>query len=223
MSAGRWIAVSLLIGLVVYVVGPVRRVFGDQPNRSIAADVWQGMVVGAVLGFITARILARLWAVKVNGWTTMFGSGVPGTGMLFRAASAQVFLGPVNVPQEAMYWTTSKDGAGRALSGQRDYLMHFPPGGLPPNDAFWSLTMGDAKNRFVANRIDRYSVSDRSGLVPNADGSTDIYVQNAAPAGHESNWLPAPAGDFKLWLRVYLPGAAILDGTYKVPPIVGVK
>lgn len=71
-----------------------------------------------------------------------------------------------------------------------DYMMHFPPGGLPPNDAFWSLTMGDAKNRFVANPINRYSVSDRSGLVPNADGSVDIYSQNTAPVGHESNWLP---------------------------------
>jgi hypothetical protein len=102
-------------------------------------------------------------------------------------------------------------------------MMHFPPGGLPPNDAFWSLTMGDARNRFVANPINRYSVSDRSGLVSNADGSVDIYIQNAAPAGHQSNWLPAPAGAFILWLRVYMPGAAILDGKYKVPPIVEVK
>jgi hypothetical protein len=102
-------------------------------------------------------------------------------------------------------------------------MMHFPPGGLPPNGAFWSLTMGDAKNRFVANRINRYSVSDRSGLVPNADGSVDIYVQNTAPASHESNWLPTPTGKFILWLRVYVPGAAILDGRYKVPPMVEVE
>ena len=84
--------------------------------------------------------------------------------------------------------------------------MHFPAGQLPPNNAFWSLTMGDAKNHFVPNPLNRYSVSDRSGLVPNADGSVDIYIQNAAPAGHESNWLPAPSGNFILWLRVYLPG-----------------
>ena len=101
--------------------------------------------------------------------------------------------------------------------------MHFPPGGLPPNNAFWSLTMGDAKNHYVANPINRYSVSDRSGLVPNADGSVDIYIQNAAPAGHESNWLPAPTGNFILWLRVYIPGAAILDGTYTVPPVIKAK
>ena len=221
MTASRWIAVSLAIGLVVYVVE--RRVLGNQPNRSIVTDVWQGIVVGAVLGFSTAQILARFWAVKVNGWITMFGLGVPGNGMLFRAACAQIFPGPVNVPQEAMYWTTSKDGAGHKLNGRHVYMMHFPPGGLPPNDAFWSLTMGDAKNRFVANPINRYSVSDRSGLVPNADGSVDIYVQNTAPASHESNWLPAPAGKFILWLRVYIPGAAILDGKYNVPPMVEVE
>ncbi len=78
------------------------------------------------------------------------------------------------------------------------------------------------RNRFVANPINRYSVSDRSGLVPNADGSVDIYLQNTAPAGHESNWLPAPAGNFILWLRVYMPGAAILNGEYTVPPVVEV-
>jgi hypothetical protein len=83
--------------------------------------------------------------------------------------------------------------------------------------------MGDAKNRFVANPINRYSVSDRSGLVPKADGSVDIYIQNAAPAGHESNWLPAPSGKFILWLRVYQPGETILNGTYQVPPVKEVK
>jgi hypothetical protein len=70
--------------------------------------------------------------------------------------------------------------------------------------------------------VNQYSVSDRSGLVPNADGSVDIYLQNTAPAGHESNWLPAPSGKFILWLRVYMPGAAILHGEYMVPPVVEV-
>jgi hypothetical protein len=183
----------------------------------------QGVLIGIGLAFVTAQIYARIKATKVNGWITIFGCGMPGNGMLFRAACAQIFPGPVNVPQEAMYWTTSGDGAGRTLSGRHDYIVHFPPGGLPLNDAFWSLTMGDAKNRFVANPINRYSVSDRSGLVPNADGSVDIYIQNAAPAGHESNWLPAPTGNFILWLRVYVPRQAILDGKYKVPPVVKVK
>ena len=192
-------------------------------SRSMFTDVLQGFLIGFGLAFVTAQIFARIKATKVNGWITMFGLGVPGNGMLLRAAHAQLFPGPVNVPQEAMYWWTNVDGSGHSLSGKHDYVMHFPPGGLPPNKAFWSLTMGDAQNRYVANPINRYSVSDRSGLGPNADSSVDIYLQNTAPAGHESNWLPAPAGNFILWLRVYIPDAAILNGKYTVPPIVEVS
>ncbi len=180
----------------------------------------QGFFVGFGLAVVTVEIYARIKATRINGWVTIFGCGVPGNGMLFRAACARIFTGPVNIPQEAMYWKTQVDGAGHTLSGEHDYTLHFPPNGLPPNDGFWSLTMADAKERFVANPIHRYNVSDRSGLVPNADGSVDIYIQKTAPAGHESNWLPAPAGRFRLWLRAYIPGAVILDGRYTVPPVI---
>ncbi len=197
--------------------------FIDLNSRSVRSDVLQGILIGFGLAFVTAQIYSKIKATKVNGWITMFGLGVPGNGMFLRAAHAQLFPGPVVVPQEAMYWWTHDDGAGRTLDGQNNYVMRFPAGGLPPNKAFWSLTMGDSKNHFVPNPINRYSVSDRSGLIPNTDGSVEIYIQNTAPAGHESNWLPAPTGKFILWLRVYLPGAAILDRTYIVPPIVKIK
>ncbi len=197
--------------------------FVDLSTRTMQSDVVQGVLIGFGLALATAQAYGRIKGTKVNGWVTMYGCGEPGNGMFLRAAHAWVFLGPINVPQEAMYWWANSDGAGHALDGQQNYIMHFPAGQLPPNDAFWSLTMGDAKNRFVANPITRYSVSDRSGLVPNADGSVDIYMQNTAPAGHESNWLPAPTGNFILWLRVYIPGAAILDRKYTVPPVVKAK
>ncbi len=189
-------------------------------RRNIISDVVQGIIAGCVLAFFTFQIIAHAYVTKVNGWTTMYRCGEPGNRILYRAACAQTFSGPINVPQEAMYWRTTVDSTGQKLSGQHDYIMHFPAGQLPPNDAFWSLTMSDARNRFVPNPINRYSVSGRSGLVANADGSVDIYIQNAAPASHEANWLPAPAGRFIFWLRVYLPGASILDGQYNVPPVV---
>ncbi len=197
----------------------IRLIFFPQP-RIVRNDVIQGVLIGFGLAFVSAQIYARIKATKVNGWITMFGLGEPSNSMFLRAAHAQLFLGPVNTSQEAMYWWTNTDGAGRALSGMHDYVMHFPAGGLPPNHAFWSITMGDAQNRYVENPINRYSVSDRSGLAQNPDGSVDIYIQKASPAGHESNWLPAPAGKFILWLRVYIPGEAILQGKYTVPPVV---
>ena len=192
-------------------------------TRLVRTDVIQGIIVGFGLAIATAYITSKIRSKKVNGWSTMFGCGAPGNGMLLRAACALAFPGPINISQEAMYWTTSLDSASHELSGAHDYIMRFPADGLPPNNAFWSLTMGDAKNRFVANLINRYSVSDRSGLVPNADGSVDIYIQNTAPAGYESNWLPAPSGKFILWLRVYMPGEAILGGNYNLPTVVEVK
>jgi hypothetical protein len=185
-----------------------------------------GIIVGGVLAVITTFVLIAVeeHAIQttVNGWSTTLKCDIPGMGILLRAACASE-LPMANVHEEAMYWTAIKDSLGHQLNGQHDYVLHFPPGGTPPNDAFWSLTMTDIRSYMVANPINRYDVSDRSGLVPNADGSIDIYIQSTAPAGHESNWLPAPTGIFKLWLRAYLPGAAILDGKYTVPPVVEVK
>jgi hypothetical protein len=192
----------------------------------LTTGVVQGIIVGAVLAFITATLIlnavARAMQTTVDGWTTTLKCGQPGNGMLQRAACAKV-LAAVNVAQEAVYWTTTVDGAGKTLSGQHDYVLHFPAGQLPPTEAFWSLTLTDVVGYMVKNPADRYGVSDRSGLVPNADGSTDIYIQSAPPAGRESNWLPASAGNFKLWLRAYLPGAPILEGQYRVPPVVRVR
>ncbi len=182
----------------------------------------QGIIIGCVLAFLTANIMMnaamKVVTTTVNGWSITAKCGQPGNGMILRAACART-LPAINSLEEAAYWTTTSDSTGQALNGLRDYVLHFPVGQLPPNDAFWSLTMNDVAGYMVKNSIDRYSVGSRSGLVPNADGSIDIYMQRTAPAGHESNWLPTPAGHFKLMLRAYLPGRAILDGEYHVPPV----
>jgi hypothetical protein len=182
----------------------------------------QGIIIGAVLAFLTATLMmnAALKSITttVNGWSTTMKAGQPGNGILLRAAFART-LPAVNVVQEAAYWTTTSDSAGGKLNGQRNYVLHFPAGQLPPNGAFWSLTMTDVAGFMESNPINRYSVGSQSGLAPNADGSIDIYLQRTAPAGHDANWLPAPAGNFKLMLRAYLPGPAILDGAYHAPPV----
>src|SRR6476660_4974536 len=95
-------------------------------TRTVRSDVVQGALIGFGLAFVSAQIYATVKATKVNGWITMFGLGEPGNGMLLRAAHAQFFPGPVNVAREAMYWWTNTDGAGQALSGGHDYVIHFP-------------------------------------------------------------------------------------------------
>jgi hypothetical protein len=190
------------------------------------AVIAAGIIVGAVLAFFTGGILiyieAHTMETTVNGWSTTLNYGEWGDNILLRAAFSQV-LPAANVPAEAVYWWTTVDSTGSRLNGTHAYIMHFPAGGLPPNHAFWSLTMTDLRSYMVNNSINRYNVGSLSNLVPNADGSVDIYIQNAPPSGNESNWLPAPSGNFKLWLRAYLPGPAILNGSYQVPPVVEVS
>ena len=196
--------------------------FTDLTTRNVPTDVLQGILVGAGLALVTAQLYGLTKVKKTNGWNTAIGAGAPDSGMFLRAANSWSFPGPIAVAEEATYWRTGSDGTGHTLNGSQRYVLHFPAGQLPPTDAFWSLTMGDGQNRYVPNPLDRYHVGNHSGLVPNADGSVDIYLQSSAPLGHEANWLPAPTGDFILWLRVYIPGAAILDGTYTVPPVTKV-
>jgi hypothetical protein len=185
-----------------------------------------GIIVGGILALVTADLLLTVevhaMQTTVNGWSTTMKCGVPGNNILLKAACALI-LPAANLPEEAVYWRTAVDSTGQKLNGQHDYILHFPPGGTPPNDAFWSLTMMNAKSLLVANPINRYNVGNLSGLVANADGSIDIYIQNAAPAGHETNWLPAPAGDFILMLRAYQPGPSVLNGEYQVPPVQEVQ
>lgn len=217
--SGRAFKIFLtLIGVVCgYVV--IKR-FVSPDSLTLRNALIQGLFVGFGLAVVTVAILARLKSTRVNGWITAVGCGLPGNSMFTRAAHAWIFPGPINMPQEAMYWKTSIDGVGHTLSGQHEYILHFPPGGLPPAEEAWSLTMADSKERFVANSLNRYLVGDRSDLVANADGSVDVYIQNSVPVGRERNWLPAPPGDFRLWLRAYIPSAAALDGRYMVPPVI---
>ena len=162
-------------------------------------------------------------ATHVNGWDFMTQTGVYGTDYLQRALVTAIGLG-ANRPQDAVYPTSDVAADGKPYEGANRYVMHFEQGALPPAEAFWSLTLYDAEYFFVDNPLDRYDLSSRSALTPNADGSIDLNIQNASPgAAKESNWLPAPAGRFVLMLRLYWPAEppkpSILDGSWK-PPLV---
>ena len=148
----------------------------------------------------------------MNGWTFNLRVGAYGHDALLRAAVAASGWG-ANVPAEAVYAHSEYDGTHR-------YLLHFPAGGLPPVDAFWSVTMYGPDRFFIANPINRYAIGDRTpGLQYGRDGSLDIYMQRDSPPGHESNWLPAPAGPFSLTMRLYLPKRSVLAGRYEYPSV----
>jgi hypothetical protein len=157
-----------------------------------------------------------------NGWGFTIKTGIYGADYLMRALVTAIGLG-ANRPQDAVYPTSMKDVEGQKYSGANKYVMRFPKGQLPPTLGFWSLTMYDANYFFVSNPINRYSISARQNLKPNPDGSTDLYIQKDSPGkDREANWLPAPAGDFVLMLRMYWPSEknpSIINGTWKIPPV----
>ncbi|MGE5374070.1 MAG: DUF1254 domain-containing protein, partial [Bacteroidota bacterium] len=156
-----------------------------------------------------------------NGWIVMpKDMGNYGTDYNTRAGIALVGLGAIK-PQDVVYPTAFIDGDGKPLDGAHRYVMHFNKGQTPPTNATWSVSMYDPQGFYVPNSINRYNLAAWMPLTYNPDGSLDLYIQAKSPgADKEANWLPAPAsGQFNLTVRDYWPTEAVLDGTYKLPPI----
>jgi len=128
-----------------------------------------------------------------------------------------------NSKGEAIYPLYNADEAGQKLTGANHYVLRFPPGQLPPVNSFWSLTMYDLPaSLLVANPINRYLIN--SPMLPqltrDADGGLTLLIQNQSPGkDKEANWLPAPSGPFRMYLRLYWPKAEALNGRWSKPPL----
>jgi len=157
----------------------------------------------------------------MNGWNTvLYGIGSYGTDYARRASVAYAGLG-ATTPQDALYPVTSIDDDGDLLRSDKEYVLHFDKGQLPPVNASWSLILYNAQNGLAANRIGRYALRSTDPLQYNADGSLDLYIQRDDPGPRKSqNWLPAPdQGNFTLNMRLYWPKDIALDGQWAPPPV----
>jgi hypothetical protein len=156
----------------------------------------------------------------VDGWSQpTFLMGVYGADYLRRAVIAKVGLG-ANRAEDAVYPMLYHDAAGRPPVGDRDHVLHFAAGSMPPADAFWSVTMYDGEGFPVANDLGRYALGDRDPLVFNSDGSLDLYLQHDDPGPQRrTNWLPTPRGPIGVTMRLYDPRPEVLDGSWAPPPL----
>ena len=146
---------------------------------------------------------------------------------LFRMGGAIIGING-NTKSEAMYPVYALDSDGQKLDGATNrYILKFTADGLPPVNAFWSLTMYELPSSLlVANPLNRYLLN--SPMLPtfkrDKDGGLTFYIQNVSPGkDKESNWLPAPNGPFVAVMRLYWPKENALDGTWKNPPMIVVK
>ena len=85
--------------------------------------------------------------------------------------------------------------------------------------------MYNPEHFFYPNALQRYALGTKNkSLQYDADGGLTIYVGTKSPGrDKEANWLPAPAGNFSIWLRSYWPDQAILDGSWLPPKVERVK
>jgi hypothetical protein len=167
------------------------------------------------------------WRITLNG----FGDRQAYAGdWLLRAAAAMAGIYG-NSPAEAVYPLLAADSNGnKPDTSTNRYTLTFPDGGLPPVNAFWSVTMYDGKTQLlIENPINRYLIN--SPMLPdlkkNADGSITLYMQKDSPgADKESNWLPAPDGPAYVVMRLYWPkkdSPSIYNGTWKPPAVQQTK
>jgi len=140
---------------------------------------------------------------------------------LYRMAATIGIWG--NSKQEAIYPVYFVDANGQKLDGANRYTLRFAPGQLPPVNAFWSLTMYEMPaSLLVANPINRYLIN--SPMLPqlkrDADGGVTLYIQDVSPGkDNEANWLPAPKAPFGMYMRLYWPKEAALNGKWTPPKL----
>ena len=155
-----------------------------------------------------------------NGWNRSTNNAQFGIDYFNRTGTAKSNMFD-NRPTETQYFYTDNDGAGAQLSGASSYEITFAKGQEPPVNGFWSLTLYNDKHLFHANNLKRYSLGTKNkNLKRNADGSLTLYAGAKSPgADKETNWLPAPDGNFSLYIRAYWGKEGILDGSW-TPPVI---
>lgn len=177
-----------------------------------------------------ARIEHRLANLDppVNGWVYPLDlrggrdrlTGSPAAYLARAVAARYAIWGPG--AEEVVYMVAEVDAAGAPLDGAASaYTLSFDR--APPVDGFWSFTVYDAATRLLApHPSGRYKRGDRDADIRrDADGGFTLLLRNTPPEEDRlGDWLPVPAGRFQVVGRLYGPHAALLDKTYRPPPLV---
>ena len=155
-----------------------------------------------------------------NGWNRSTNNAKFGVDYFNRTGTAKSNMFD-NKPTETQYLYTDSDSSGAQLDGRKSYEITFAPGQEPPVNGFWSVTLYNDEHFFHPNDLKRYSLGTKNkDLKRNADGSLTLYAGAKSPgADKETNGLPAPEGEFSLYIRAYWGKQGILDGSWK-PPVI---
>lgn len=192
------------------------------PSVELTDELKAAIAEGEKAGMEKAKKRQADLGKSVNGWQMTeagtFGSRemLKGDYLLRAAAALAGIYG--NDAEEALYASTRLDGS------KAGYTLTFPADGLPPVNAFWSLTIYNGKTQLlIDNSINRYLINSPmlTDMKKNADGSVTLFIQKDEPADpdQKANWLPAPDGPIYLVMRLYWPKKEALSGTWQPPAV----
>jgi hypothetical protein len=169
------------------------------------------LIVGIALG------LGATWFTALRGeisggqsdgpWRTSLYAGSSQGGPYLRANIAAHGLLALN-RSETIYYTATRDSAGRALDGGCVY--HLKGRDLPTR--WWSVTAYGPDDFLIAGVGNRYSVS-KTSITRDEDGGWTAEVSRTA---HGVNAIPVRAEPFSLSLRLYNPDPSVAAQPTKV-------
>ena len=150
-----------------------------------------------------------------DGFADMNAYPLDGRGLGYSYA----YIGIKRLGAGQFYAISIRDKDGDAFDGGKLYRLNVPANA--PVDQYWSVTAYDRQTHALIKNMPRAS---RSSQIPdlqkNADGSVDIWLGPAAPAGKEANWLPTdPARKFELMARFYAPRKEFFEKKWILPDV----
>ena len=155
-----------------------------------------------------------------NGWNRSVNNAEWGIDYFNRTGTARSNMFD-NRPSETQYFYTDDTSDGKKMVGNKNYKITFKGGELPPVNGFWSMTMYNEHHFFHPNELKRYSLGTKNKTLKyGEDSSLVLYAGNKNPGkDKEINWLPAPVGEFSLYIRAYWGKQGIIDGSW-IPPVI---
>ncbi|PXX51568.1 Uncharacterized conserved protein [Pseudomonas sp. LAMO17WK12:I10] len=124
----------------------------------------------------------------------------------------------------SQYAYVNQDASGNYLDGAKSYRIKIPAN-VPAKD-FWSVVLYDPQTRseLQTSQLFPSKNSKRDALVPNADGSVELFIGPVPQSGKEQNWIQTVPG--KNWyavLRLYGPLTPWFDKSWRPGDVELVK
>jgi hypothetical protein len=163
------------------------------------------LIVGTALGFAATYVAVtrmNFGTISNGPWRMSLLTGSAQSGPYLRANIALHGLLALN-RSETVYYTADHDSNGEWLDGNCFYKIE----GREPSARWWSITAYGEDDYLMKNKYDLWSISGETVQLKSDSTFTITASKHRAP----TNWIPVTQRRFSLTLRLYNPGAGVVD------------